>query len=814
MAETSIIKQFTTHLRQSLAKAMQFATEFGHKETTELHLLYGLASEQGSISGELLSHANFPVDLLKQDLIRRFHSPYFHDSKQVPELSEPVMKILTKAVRTAQAYGHTYIGTEHVLASIFDAANAPLKELCAVWQVSLVDLQHRVITVLKSTSKFPDLTQTLKLIPGAQDEGREDAPEFPSLQTLGREMTEKEYLQQTTPFVGREQEVTRMQHILGRRFKNNPLLIGKPGVGKTAIVEGLARAIAQGAVPPFLQHKRIFSLELSSLVAGTMYRGDFEQRVRALLEEIKADPDIIVFIDEIHTLVGAGSSGQPLDAANILKPALARGDIRCIGATTWEEYQKHIAQDSALARRFQTVMVEEPNAEATRLVLQGVKESFETFHRVQITDEALEASLRLSERYLTHTCWPDKAIDVLDEAASRLIQQSPIPASESKKRVLKNEIASLQKQMQVALESDEYAQAVKLQQEIAEQQTALSQLAEKPQRKPKLKAEHIRDVVSTRTGIHAERLHIAGAPIADKLLQSLQTEIVGQDPALATLSAAIQRGYSPLKESFKPMSAFLFLGPSGVGKTATAKALAKHVFGDEKAVLRLDMSEYSERFTASKLTGAPAGYVGYQQSGTLTNAVRQRPLSVILFDEVEKAHPDIFNVLLQILDEGSMLDGSGQKIDFRHTILILTSNLGLQELRNRVGFSTGAMVESQQQQQQEVNGKVKEFFREEFINRLDGIIHFQPLGLETRKAIIKQKIDRLQERLLSQVLFVPSDEAIAHLADAFYKPEQGVRSLEQTIKEQVEYPLIERLPKHKPGAAVRIELENGHISLA
>ncbi len=811
--QDSIVRQFTTHLRQALAKAMQFATEFGHKQTTELHLLYGLAAEEGSISGELLEHAQLPVDLLKQDLIRRYHSPYFQEAKAVPEMSDRVITILTKAVRTAHAYGHTYIGTEHALASLLDEADPTLKEHFGIWQINLIELQRRLVTVLKSTSKFPDLAETIKLIPGSQEEGREEAPEFPSLQTLGREMTSPEYLANTTPFIGREKEVERLQHILGRRFKNNPLLIGKAGVGKTAIVEGLGRAIAAGTVPPFLQGKRLFSLELSSLVAGTMYRGDFEQRLRGLLDEIKADPDIIVFIDEIHTLVGAGASGQPLDAANILKPALARGDIRCIGATTWEEYQKHLAQDAALSRRFQTIMVEEPDVEQTRAVLNGVKPSFETFHNIVITDEAIEAALRLSERYLTHTCWPDKAIDALDEAASRLVQGSPVPTTEKKKRAIKEAIVGLEKQLKAALDQDEYQQAVTLREELDAQNLSFEALQKAKNKALKLKAEHVRAVVATRTGIPEQRLQLMNAPATNTLFELLSRDILGQEEALRTLASAIQRGYSPLKEMQKPMGAFLFLGPSGVGKTATAKAIAKHVFGDEKALTRLDMSEYAERFTSSKLVGAPAGYVGYNQSGTLTNSVRQRPLSVILFDEVEKAHPDIFNMLLQVLDEGVLLDGSGQRVDFRHSIIILTSNLGLNDLRHRVGFGAGDRGD-EASQRKDVTAEAKSFFREEFLNRLDSIIHFSSLGLETRKAIIKQKIDRLQERLLSQVHFDASDEAITHLAQAFYKPEQGVRSLEQTIKEQIEYPLIELLPQRKPGSKLAIDIKDGQISLA
>lgn len=811
MNDASIVKQFTTHLRQALAQGMQFAAEFGHKQTTSEHILYGLASQKGSISAELLTAVNFPVDLLKQDLIRRHHTPYFNDAKNIPDFDEQAIVLLSKAVRTASAYHHTYIGTEHVLASLVEDADKALRELCQIWQVNMLELQRKLSVVLKSTSKFPDLTQTIRLIPTSEEQ-REEQPEFPSLSQVAKELTTAEHIATCPPLVGREEEISRLQHILGRRYKNNPLLVGKPGVGKTAVVEGLARAIMSGQAPAFLQGKRIFALELSSMVAGTMYRGDFEQRLRNVIDEIKADPNIIVFIDEVHTLVGAGASGQPLDAANMLKPALARGDIRCIGATTWEEYQKYVATDAALARRFQTVMIDEPSREETRAVLEGVKNTFEEFHRVQIPAETISAALQLSERYLTHTCWPDKAIDLLDESASRLAQESPQPAAEQKKRALKEKISAAQKDIQTALDKDEYGLALKMREDANALQAKLADMNRKKTRRVALKPEHVRETVANRTGIPAQRLHVSAIPTAASLQAALVQTVLGQDEAIQTLTTAIQRGYSPLKEAQKPMGAFLFLGPSGVGKTATAKALAKHVLGDEQNLIRLDMSEYHDHFTLSKLIGAPAGYVGYQQSGTLTNAVRQKPLSVVLFDEVEKAHPDIFNILLQILDEGTLLDGSGQKIDFRHTLIILTSNLGLHELRHRLGF--GANASDSSEQRQTVTSSVKAFFKEELLNRLDGIIHFQPLGVEARKAIIKMKIDQLEKKLDEQVSFSASEEALQHLAVDAYQQDQGVRSLERLIKEHIEYPLVELLPKTKQKSTIDIGIKDGRIFLA
>lgn len=812
MKHSSIVKLFTTHLKQALARAMQFAAEFGHKQVTEEHLLYGLASEKGSISSELLDQASFPVDLLKQDLIRRYHTPYFHDAAAIPDLSEKTVTLLTKAVRTAQLHDHTYVGTEHALACLIDMADKPLQELFSLWHVNRTELQRRLLVVLKSTSKFPDLTHTLKDLQSPSDEPVEEQHEFPVLQSLAKEMTSPSYLASCSPLIGRQKELDRVLQILGRRQKNNPMLVGKPGVGKTAVVEGLARVILSPNAPAFLQHKRIFALELSSLVAGTMYRGDFEQRIKQLVDEVRDHPDVMLFIDEIHTLVGAGSSGQPLDAANILKPALARGDIRCIGATTWDEYQKHLASDQALTRRFQTVNIEEPDASQTKEILQGIKESLERFHRVQIGTDAIDTALELSERYLNHTCWPDKAIDVLDEAASRVVMLSPADPKAAQKHEIKQTIIEMQKTKNALLSKDDYAGALEIHEQLEPAIKALQDLDDKHPRRLRVTAKNIRDIVAMRTSIDPERLHLGGEPISESLFANLRTDVIGQDEALNHLCRAIQRGHSPLKDARKPIGAYLLLGPSGVGKTATAKMLAKHLFGDEKALTRLDMSEYAERFTSSKLIGAPAGYVGYQQSGVLTNAVKQRPLSVVLFDEVEKAHPDIFNLFLQILDEGSMSDGSGQRVDFRHTLIVLTSNLGLDALEHRLGFSSGDKV-SEQAMQKEFSSAAKQYFRQELLNRLDGIVHFKPLGVEARTAIIKRQIEEVQNRVLARISLKAQDEAIAFIAERGYREDQGVRSLQQAIRDHIEFPLSQKLSSFKKGSTVTLAVRDNSLVL-
>lgn len=809
MNNLSIIKTFTTHLKTALVKSFYFAQEYGHEEITIEHLLYGLAVEKGSLSSELLSKFNFPIDLLKQELIRKYHSPYLHNHSS-PRLNKEALQVLTKAVRTAQLHQHTYIGTEHALACLLDFVDDKLKKLFDIWQINLAELGRQVLVVLKSTSKFPDLTETLKYLQHSQEENVDEFEDLPTLKSFGQELTDDIFLLSAFPLIGREKEIKRLQQIIGRRHKNNPLLIGKAGVGKTAIVEGLARAIVSGKVGNFMHNRRIFSLELSSLVAGTMYRGEFEQRMKQLVDEIKNHPEIILFIDEIHTLVGAGSTGQPLDAANILKPALARGDIHCIGATTWDEFQKHLSKDHALTRRFQTIPIEEPNEEQAKRILFGVKPSYEQFHNITITKDAIDTAISLSGRYLTHTCWPDKALDLIDEAASQIVLDLPMPPQERKKERLKNQVQKLQKQKGDLLNKDNYKEALNVHEKLTNYIEQLQTLTEEKTRKARLSNKHIRQVVALRTGIPIDRLTTRTKPISEKIYHSLQQEIIGQDKALHNLAQAIQRGYSPLKQANKPLGAYLFLGPSGVGKTSTAQSLARQLFGSNNSLIRLDMSEFSESFTISKLIGAPAGYVGYQESGQLANAIRQKPLSVVLFDEVEKAHPDIFNLLLQILDHGKLSDGSGQDVDFRHALIILTSNLGLDALQHKLGFDSNKINENTAKV---LESAAKNFFRLELLNRLDDIIFFEDLGINERQAIIKQKISLLNKRLGDQIELIITEEAVNFLAATNYNQEQGVRSLEKNIREFVEIPLSETLWKAKKGTKTKIDLENKKITI-
>lgn len=812
MNETSITNSFSTHLKQAFAKAYNFAVEFGHLELTSMHLLYGLAAQKGSLSSELLLKIDFPVDLLKQELIRAYHQPFVPQAPSSPSLSDELITVLTKSTRTAQLYEHTYIGTEHVLACILNLANQELRNLLQLWQINTNDLQQQLLMVLKSTSKFPDLTDTLRQLQENQDDVSDIDQDYPITQSLAKELTTPEFLQEATPLIGRQTELERVQQLLLRRFKNNPLLVGKAGVGKTAIVEGLAHRILSGDVPPMLLGKRVFHLELSSLVAGTMYRGEFEQRLKMLVDECRMNPEIVLFIDEIHTLIGAGSTGQALDAANILKPALARGEIRCIGATTWQEYNKHLHQDSALARRFQVVAVEEPSEMDTKEILHGTKDYLQDYHHVRITNEAIDHAIQLSRDHLPSASWPDKALDLLDEAAARKKLNERIPAEQEKRVKLKKRLQKLQKQKQEALHEDLYEEALKVHEKIESVLIDLKKTAPKPRKRMHVKPVDIVEALIAKTGMSKNQITFSEKTRTNIFIEEASKSIIGQDHVLNTLQGFIDRAYSPLKDPRKPLGSFLFLGPSGVGKTATAKELAKSLFGNEKALIRLDMSEYVERYSVSKLLGAPAGYIGHKDTGLLTKAIQEQPRSILLFDEIEKAHPDLFNLLLQILDEGQLTDSAGNKLDFRQSVIVLTSNLGTDALRSKVGFGERNSFNHQEIEQELASG-AKSFLRQELLNRLDETLIFKPLGIQSRQAIITKKLQELNQQLANQLTLAIADETIHQIATSAYKDEEGVRSLERFFKQQVEIPLQKHLSSSAKASKAELICNNEAFQL-
>lgn len=808
--DSPISESFSAHLRHALLNAIQFAEDFGHEQVSSLHLLFGLATQKGSLSAELLSKADFPVDLLKQELIRSLHRPYLSGQSEAV-LSDDVITILTKSIRTAQLYGHTYVGTEHVLACFIHLADQYARELFSVWQISLSDLQRQLLTVLKSTSKFPDLTDSLRDLQQLQQEDvTEDIPDFPALESVAKELTTEEATQEMAPLIGREKELKRLQQILSRRYKNNPLLIGNPGVGKSALVEGLAKSIVNGSAPLSLSQKRIFHLEMSSLVAGTMYRGDFEQRLKAIIDECQQNPDIILFIDEIHTLVGAGSTGQALDAANILKPALARGEIRCIGATTFKEYQSNLKKDGALTRRFDKILIHQPSKEETMTILNGMKSFLEDYHQVRITKKAIESAVNLSERYLSHQQWPDKAIDLLDASSAHKTMDRVEPESKKKERSLKKRLKKLQGQKAICLEEDCYEEALQVHKKM---QTVLEQLSEiesDPIKRETISEKHVFEALQQRLDVSlAEQ---SSTVSSSKLYSLLTADVIGQSQSLKVIAQHLQHGFSPLKQEQQPLGAFLLAGPSGVGKTSTAKSLAKHLFGSEKALIRLDMSEYAEKHTIAKLIGSPAGYVGYQQSGLLTELLEEQPHAVILFDEVEKAHPDLFNLLLQILDEGRLRDASGSLLDFSQSIILLTTNLGNEDLAKQVGFAN--TIGNERLNLTDINPALRLFFKQELLNRLDAILTYQQLNEQDRLSIAKKKLDEIQQRLAQYATIEVEQDVFEHLAITAYQPTEGIRSILRNLKRDIEFPLSEQLSKRKKSQHFLVKKqENGSIVL-
>ncbi len=814
---SDILSKFTSHYQKILARARGGALSAGRSELEVTDLVLALAAERGSLAAEILDKHGLSTLKLHEKLgttpqsIRTVEkvAEVVNSNPELAEvlggnLSPLVKKIIERSVLTAWKYQHHYIGTEHLLYALTVSDEAEVKELWGKLDVELKSLKSNVTSVLRSTSKFPDLTEAFAV---AEAKGeRADDGDTPALNFFATDLTSKESRAKLDPVVGREREITRVINILARRTKNNPLLLGDPGVGKTAIVEGLARRIAEGAVPDFLRDKKIYALDLGLMVAGTMYRGEFEGRLKQLLEELKAHPEIILFIDEVHTIVGAGGAPGTLDLANLLKPALAKGLIRCIGATTQEEYKKTIESDAALERRFQVVQVAEPTPEETMEVLKGVRASYENFHHVTITDEAIEAAVRLSERYVPEKFLPDKAIDLLDEAASHL-KTSQAPSEQlTAERGLSERLRQLTEAKELAIKEENFPLANAYKEEEAKVKTDLERLRKGhggEQRLGTVGPEQIAQVVAQVTGVPVTELMAPERERLQKLESVLSTRVVGQAEAITHVAKAIRRGRLGFGNPNRPLGSFIFLGPSGVGKTELAKAVAETVFGDPSALIRLDMSEFAEGFNISKLIGAPAGYVGYKDSNKLTDLIKRKPASVVLFDELEKAHPDVFNLLLQILEDGHLTDAAGKQVNFKNSLILMTSNLGLQELRNqaRLGFSAGGEGKTEFQEsfaelKERLMGEVKKFFRPEFLNRLDGIVIFNPLSEANLEDIVKLQVADLNQRLKAQKLKLEvtlGRGVAAAIAKKTFSPDEGARGIRRFLQEQVEDPITHKL---------------------
>jgi len=822
-----ITNKFTTHLKNTLKTAAELATQAKRETVMPADLLMSLVRQRGSIGTEVLIKSGLrfqppasssapvgvkePVDSLK------------NVESIIPKFSEKSKMILEKAVKVSAQYKHKYIGTEHLLYGILETADDQLTKIFEQQRINIKDIKQHLNIVLKSTSKFPDLTRVF-------DQSKEPSVNLENkdlntaLEFFCTDLTSEEVQKTIDPVIGRQTEIARLINILARRTKNNPVLIGEPGTGKTAIVEGIAKRILEGEIPEILKDKRILSLDLSLVVAGTIYRGEFEGRLKQIIDEIKNDPNIILFIDEVHMIIGAGSTTGSMDAANILKPALSKGEIRCIGATTLDEYRKHIESDAELERRFQPILIEESTAEETLTVLKGIKKNYELYHRVVITDQALNAAIKLSERYLQDKFWPDKAIDLIDEAASQLkINQKADPLSKEIKEV-EGTIGKMQMAKEAAVIQENFDEAMKirskeksLKNKLAELKAKQAQLHKKPL--GKITEKEITQVISRITKIPLTELSLEEKEKIVNLEKRIAQQIIGQDEAIKEISGFIKRSRAGLAPPNRPLGSFIFLGPTGVGKTEMAKVIARTVFEGEDALIRIDMSEFAESFQASKLIGAPAGYVGYKEGGKLTESVRRKPYSVVLFDEIEKAHPEVFNLLLQILEDGHLTDAVGKKINFKNTIVILTSNVGLSLLnQGTIGFES-EKKESQMNYdsiKQQVLKELEKIFKPEFLNRIDKTIVFKPLDFDSIKKIVELQINELKERIKEKGISLElSQSAIDELAKKGFAPEKGAREVRRVIQENIENPIAEKiltedLPK---GEAIKIRTKKKEVVL-
>src|SRR6186713_3152700 len=785
-----MFERFTDRARRVVVLAQEEAKMLNHNYIGTEHILLGLIHEGEGVAAKALESLNISLDAVReqvQDIIGQGqqqptgHIPFTPRAKKVLELS----------LREALQLGHNYIGTEHILLGLIREGEGVAAQVLVKLGADLNRVRQQVLQLLSGYQGKET---------AAAEGGRSEGTPSSSLvlDQFGRNLTQQAREGKLDPVIGREKEIERVMQVLSRRTKNNPVLIGEPGVGKTAVVEGLGQAIVKGDVPETIHGKQLYTLDLGALVAGSRYRGDFEERLKKVLKEIRTRGDIILFIDELHTLVGAGAAEGAIDAASILKPMLARGELQTIGATTLDEYRKHLEKDAALERRFQPIKVEEPSVAHTIEILKGLRDRYEQHHRVTITDQALVAAANLADRYISDRHLPDKAIDLIDEAGSRLrIRRMQAPPDF---RELEDEIAQVRRDKEEAIEAQQFERAASLrdrEKELLERREAkeAEAQAEGVDLFNEVNEESIAEVLALWTGIPVYKLTEEETAKLLRMEEELHKRYVGQEPAVKAVSQAIRRTRAGLKDPKRPSGSFIFLGPSGVGKTETAKALAEFLFGDESALIQLDMSEYMEKHTVSRLVGSPPGYVGYDEGGQLTEAVRRKPYSVVLLDEIEKAHPDVFNTLLQILEEGRLTDAQGRSVDFRNTVLIMTSNLGTADLRKaQLGFGKADEAISYEKMKEKVNEALKGHFRPEFLNRIDEVVVFHEHDLEAVIQMVDTMTKRLVTQLEGQGLGIElTQSAKRYLASRGYDPQLGARPLRRAIQRLVEDPLSEML---------------------
>lgn len=810
--------KFTNRAKQVIKLAKKEAQKMNHNYLGTEHLLLGLLKLGQGIAVNVLHNLDITYDLARGEIERVVGFGPEMQVYQDPILTGKVKKVFENANSEAANLSHNYVGTEHLLLALIKEREGVAAQVLENLGVNLDDLKNEIARELETFNlQLPPMAgQGAPIGGGAKQEKEYEAT--PALKAYGHDLTKMCREGEMDPVIGRKEEVERLILILCRRRKNNPVLIGEAGVGKTAIVEGLAHAIVNGEVPDNLRDKRLISLDLTLMIAGTKYRGQFEERIKAVMDEIKKNGNILLFIDELHTIVGAGAAEGAIDASNILKPALSRGEIQCIGATTLDEYRKHIEKDAALERRFQKINVAPTSIEESEAILNGLKKKYEEHHRCTYTELAIKDAVTLSDRYISGRFLPDKAIDLMDEAGAKArvhMMHQPEEISKCEK-----DIDRLKKEKESAIDNQEYEKAAKLRDSEKNLIKKLEEIKRnwelaKEENRAVVDGEDIAKIVSKQTKIPITRLTEGEAQKILNMEKVLSTKLIGQKDALTSVCGAIKRSRANIKDPRRPIGSFLFLGPTGVGKTHLAKLLAIHMFGGEDALIQVDMSEYMEKFAISRMTGSPPGYVGYEEGGQLTEKVRQRPYCVILFDEVEKAHPDVMNLLLQILEEGQLTDALGRKIDFKNTIIIMTSNLGADLIRksSEVGFGQKEGPPEYREMQEKIEGAVKKHFKPEFINRLDECVIFKSLDQESLRTIVDLEFDDLKRRAEKQNITISLDKkAKDFLVEKGYQPQMGARPLRRAITKYIEDPLSEKMLLH-PNEKLNYEItsENGEI---
>jgi len=793
-----MFERFTERARQVVVLAQEEARTLKHNYIGTEHILLGLLREEEGLAARVLESLDITVERVRSQVVRIVGSGEEVTAGQIP-FTPRAKKVLELALREALSLGHNYIGTEHILLGLVRENEGVAARILLDFDADSEKIRNEVIRMLSG--------------PGGSKRGSESSSGAPSgegkkssklLDQFGRNLTKLAADGKLDPVIGRETEIERIMQVLSRRTKNNPVLLGEPGVGKTAVVEGLAAKINSGEVPELLRNKQIYTLDLAALVAGSKYRGEFEERLKKVMKEITQRGDIILFIDELHNLVGAGAAEGAIDAASILKPALARGEMQTIGATTLDEYRKYLERDAALERRFAQIKVEQPSTEQTVQILEGLRERYEAHHHVKILDEALEAAAELADRYISERFLPDKAIDLIDEAASRMriksMTQPPVY------RDLEGEIETTRRDKEAAIEAQEFEKAANLRDQerrLTNKKKDLEQEWSEGEggERPEVGEEEIADIVSMWTGIPVFKLTEAETKKLVRMEEELHKRVIGQEVAITAVSKAIRRSRAGIKDPKRPAGSFIFLGPSGVGKTELARTLAEFLFGDEDAMVRIDMSEYMEKHAVSRLVGSPPGYVGYDEGGQLTEAVRRKPYSVLLLDEIEKAHPDVFNVLLQILEDGRLTDSQGRTVDFRNAIVIMTSNVGAQDISKDMSFGFAASDAeeggaSYDDMKGRIMGELKKVFRPEFLNRIDEVIVFHKLTKEEIKSIVDLMIARVRVQVAEHSLQLDlTDEAKDLLVDKGWDPGMGARPLRRAIQRYIEDPLADEVLK-------------------